>query len=64
MPDCSISCIYRPEVAWTGITEEEAKKQGIAYGKGIFPWAASGRSLSIGRSEGMTKVFSKKTQKE
>ncbi len=46
-----------PEVAWTGITEEEAKKQGIAYGKGIFPWAASGRSLSIGRSEGMTKVI-------
>ncbi len=46
-----------PEVAWTGITEEEAKTQGIAYGKGIFPWAASGRSLSIGRSEGMTKVI-------
>ncbi len=46
-----------PEVAWTGITEEEAKTQGIAYGKGSFPWAASGRSLSIGRSEGMTKVI-------
>ena len=46
-----------PEVAWTGITEEEAKTQGIAYGKGIFPWAASGRSLSIGRTEGMTKVI-------
>ena len=46
-----------PEVAWTGITEEEAKKQGISYGKGSFPWAASGRSLSIGRSEGMTKVI-------
>ena len=46
-----------PEVAWAGITEEEAKKQGVAYGKGNFPWAASGRSLSLGRSEGMTKVL-------
>ena len=46
-----------PEVAWTGITEEEAKTQGISYGKGSFPWEASGRSLSIGRSEGMTKVI-------
>ena len=46
-----------PEVAWTGITEEEVKTQGIAYGKGSFPWAASGRSLSIGRTEGMTKVI-------
>ena len=46
-----------PEVAWTGITEEEAKTQGIAYGKGSFPWVASGRSLSIGRTEGMTKVI-------
>ena len=46
-----------PEVAWTGITEEEAKTQGISYGKGSFPWAASGRSLSIGRSDGMTKVI-------
>ena len=46
-----------PEVAWTGVTEEEAKTQGIAYGKGSFPWAASGRSLSMGRSEGLTKVI-------
>ena len=46
-----------PEVAWAGITEEEAKKQDIAYGKGNFPWAASGRSLTLGRSEGMTKVL-------
>ena len=46
-----------PEVAWTGITEEDAKTHGIPYGKGSFPWAASGRSLSIGRSEGMTKVI-------
>jgi len=46
-----------PEVAWAGITEEQAKKEGVAYGKGTFPWAASGRSLSLGRSEGMTKVI-------
>ena len=46
-----------PEVAWAGITEEQAKKEGIAFGKGNFPWAASGRSLCLGRSEGMTKVI-------
>lgn len=51
-----------PEVAWVGVTETEAKAQGIAYGKGVFPWAASGRSLANGRSEGMTKVlFDKET---
>ncbi|MGA1644121.1 MAG: dihydrolipoyl dehydrogenase, partial [bacterium] len=42
-----------PEVAWVGLTEEQAKADGIAYGKGIFPWAASGRSLALGRDEGM-----------
>ncbi len=46
-----------PEVAWAGITEEEAKSQGMNYGKGIFPWAASGRSLALGRDEGMTKIM-------
>ena len=46
-----------PEVAWTGITEEQAKIQGISFGKGIFPWSASGRSLSLGRNEGVTKVI-------
>ncbi|WP_020396318.1 dihydrolipoyl dehydrogenase [Thiolinea disciformis] len=46
-----------PEVAWAGKTEEQCKAEGIAYEKGVFPWAASGRSLSIGRSEGMTKVL-------
>jgi len=46
-----------PEVAWTGITEEDAIKKGISFGKGYFPWAASGRSLSIDRSEGMTKIL-------
>ena len=46
-----------PEVAWTGLTEEQAKEQGIEYEKGVFPWAASGRALGIGRSEGVTKVL-------
>ena len=46
-----------PEVAWVGVTEEEAKAKGIKYGKGTFPWAASGRSLSLGRDEGMTKLL-------
>jgi len=46
-----------PEVAWMGKTEDECKAEGIAYEKGVFPWAASGRSLSLGRDEGMTKVL-------
>ena len=46
-----------PEIAWTGITEEQAKAEGIEYTKGVFPWAASGRSLSNGRNEGLTKVL-------
>jgi dihydrolipoamide dehydrogenase len=46
-----------PEVAWVGMTEIEAKASGIKYGKGVFPWAASGRSLSLGRDEGITKVL-------
>jgi dihydrolipoamide dehydrogenase len=46
-----------PEVAWAGITENEAKAKGIKYGKGVFPWAASGRSLSLGRDEGVTKLL-------
>ncbi|GAA6164899.1 dihydrolipoyl dehydrogenase [Pelagimonas sp. KU-00592-HH] len=46
-----------PEVAWVGITETQAKAEGIKVGKGVFPWAASGRSLSLGRSEGITKVI-------
>jgi dihydrolipoamide dehydrogenase len=46
-----------PEVAWVGVTENEAKAAGIKYGKANFPWAASGRSLSLGRDEGMTKVI-------
>lgn len=50
-------CYTDPEVAWMGKTEEECKADGIQYEKGVFPWAASGRSLSIGRDEGMTKVL-------
>ncbi len=46
-----------PEVAWAGLTEAEAKAQGVEFTKGAFPWAASGRSLSIGRDEGMTKAL-------
>jgi dihydrolipoamide dehydrogenase len=46
-----------PEVAWAGMTENEAKASGVKYGKGVFPWAASGRSLSLGRDEGMTKLL-------
>jgi dihydrolipoamide dehydrogenase len=46
-----------PEVAWVGLTEIEAKAKGIKYGKGVFPWAASGRSLSLGRDEGITKIL-------
>ncbi|MEM9442395.1 MAG: dihydrolipoyl dehydrogenase [Pseudomonadota bacterium] len=46
-----------PEVAWVGMTEGEAKANGIKVGKGVFPWAASGRSLSLGRDEGVTKVL-------
>ena len=46
-----------PEVAWVGMTEIEAKEKGIAYGKGVFPWAASGRARSIDRTDGMTKLL-------
>ncbi len=46
-----------PEIAWMGLTEMQAKAQGIAYEKAAFPWAASGRALSIGREEGATKLL-------
>ena len=46
-----------PEVAWMGLTETEAKRDGTAFEKASFPWAASGRSLSMGRNEGLTKVL-------
>lgn len=46
-----------PEVAWCGQTEEQLKAEGIDYEKGVFPWAASGRALSVGADGGMTKVL-------
>ncbi|PLY17161.1 MAG: dihydrolipoyl dehydrogenase [Sedimenticola sp.] len=46
-----------PEVAWMGLTETEAKAKGIDYEKGVFPWAASGRALGVGREEGLTKLL-------
>ena len=53
-----------PEVAWVGLTEKQAKEQGIEIGKGAFPWIASGRNLSLGRDDGMTKLlFDPKTNR-
>ncbi len=46
-----------PEIAWVGLTETDAKVKGTAYEKSTFPWAASGRSLSLGRDDGMTKLL-------
>ncbi|PCJ51035.1 MAG: dihydrolipoyl dehydrogenase [Gammaproteobacteria bacterium] len=57
-PACIPSVAYTdPEVAWVGLTEKEAKEQGIDYGKGVFPWAASGRALGVDRPEGVTKAL-------
>lgn len=57
-PRCIPSVAYTdPEIAWVGVTETEAKEKGIKYGKGVFPWAASGRSLGQGRDEGLTKII-------
>jgi dihydrolipoamide dehydrogenase len=46
-----------PEVAWVGITEDDAKAQGIKFTKGLFPWSASGRAIANGRDEGFTKLL-------
>lgn len=46
-----------PEIAWCGLTEAQAKQTGLAYEKAVFPWAASGRSLALGRDEGFTKLL-------
>jgi len=46
-----------PEIAWVGVTEDEAKQQGRAVGKAKFPWAASGRAIANGRDEGFTKLI-------
>ena len=59
---CIPSVAYTdPEVAWVGLTELDAKEQGISYEKAQFPWAASGRALSLGRDEGFTKLLFDKT---
>ena len=62
---CIPSVAYTdPEIAWVGMNETEAKAQGIEFGKGLFPWAASGRSLALNRDEGFTKLlFDKRTHK-
>lgn len=53
-----------PEIAWAGLTETQAKEQGIEYDKGVFPWSASGRALALGRTEGFSKaLFDKETGK-
>jgi dihydrolipoamide dehydrogenase len=55
---CIPSVAYTdPEVAWVGVTETDAKARGLDYGKGMFPWAASGRSLALNRDEGFTKLL-------
>jgi dihydrolipoamide dehydrogenase len=46
-----------PEIAWVGITEDEAKAKGVKIQKGLFPWAASGRAIANGRDEGFTKLL-------
>jgi dihydrolipoamide dehydrogenase len=46
-----------PEVAWVGVTEDEAKAKGMKFGKGVLPWAASGRAIANGRDEGFTKLI-------
>jgi len=46
-----------PEVAWVGLTEDQAKAQGIKVKKGLFPWTASGRAIANGRDEGVTKLL-------
>src|SRR3546814_6131072 len=53
-----------PEIAWVGVTETEAKEKGLKVGVGKFPWAASGRAIGLGRTEGFTKlVFDEATQR-
>ncbi len=46
-----------PEVAWVGLTEDQARAQGVKVNKGLFPWAASGRAIANGRDEGFTKLL-------
>jgi dihydrolipoamide dehydrogenase len=62
---CIPSVAYTdPEIAWVGVSETDAKAQGLEFGKGMFPWAASGRSLALNRDEGVTKIlFDKQTHR-
>jgi dihydrolipoamide dehydrogenase len=62
---CIPSVAYTdPEIAWVGVNEIDAKARGLDFGKGLFPWAASGRSLAINRDEGFTKIlFDKQTRR-
>jgi dihydrolipoamide dehydrogenase len=62
---CIPSVAYTdPEIAWVGVTETEAKASGVQYGKGMFPWAASGRALALNRDDGFTKIlFDKDTHR-
>lgn len=62
---CIPSVAYTdPEIAWAGVTETEAKAKGIEYEKACFPWVASGRAISIARTEGATKlIFDKSTHR-
>jgi dihydrolipoamide dehydrogenase len=53
-----------PEIAWVGVTETEAKAKGLKVGVAKFPWAASGRAIGIGRTEGFTKlIFDEETHR-
>ena len=62
---CIPSVAYTdPEIAWVGVSETDAKARGLEFGKGMFPWAASGRSLALNRDEGFTKIlFDKETHR-
>jgi dihydrolipoamide dehydrogenase len=62
---CIPSVAYTdPEIAWVGTTEIDAQANGVQYGKGMFPWAASGRSLALNRDDGFTKIlFDKDTHR-
>src|SRR5208282_260179 len=62
---CIPSVAYTdPEIAWVGVNETEAKARGLEYGKGTFPWAASGRALALNRDDGFTKLlFDKQTNR-
>jgi len=57
-PQCIPSVAYTdPEIAWVGLTEKEAKEKNIDYSVGTFPWAASGRAIGVGRTEGFSKTL-------